>query len=144
MMPALGIVSDFAKSPEGAQLIYPSNLYWGTGILSGFLDNAPTYVNFLTASMASVGADVNNAKDVVAFANNEYKDSLLDLMAISLGAVFFGAFTYIGNGPNFMVKSIAEQVGIKMPSFFSYIITYSIPILLPLLIIIWLLFFMGH
>jgi Na+/H+ antiporter NhaD/arsenite permease-like protein len=81
---------------------------------------------------------------VVAFANNGYNDSLLSLMAISLGAVFFGAFTYIGNGPNFMVKSIAEQVGIKMPSFFLYIIKYSIPILLPMLIIIWVIFFMGH
>ncbi|GAB4233906.1 MAG: sodium:proton antiporter [Ekhidna sp.] len=144
MMPALELVSDFAQSPQGEQLINPSNLYWGTGLLSGFLDNAPTYVNFLTASMASVGADVNKMSEVVAFANNEYKDSMLDLMAISLGAVFFGAFTYIGNGPNFMVKSIAEQVGIKMPSFFSYIIKYSIPILLPTLIIIWLIFFMGH
>lgn len=144
MMPALELVSDFAKSPEGAQLIHPSNLYWGTGLLSGFLDNAPTYVNFLTASMASVGADINEKAQVIAFANNEYKDSLLDLMAISIGAVFFGAFTYIGNGPNFMVKSIAEQVGIKMPSFFSYIIKYSIPILLPVLIIIWLIFFYGH
>ena len=65
-------------------------------------------------------------------------------VAISLGAVFFGAFTYIGNGPNFMVKSIAEQVGIKMPSFFSYIVKYSIPVLLPVLIVIWLIFFMGH
>ncbi|MEM7297171.1 MAG: sodium:proton antiporter [Bacteroidota bacterium] len=144
MMPALELVSEFAQSPEGEALIRPSNLYWGTGILSGFLDNAPTYVNFLTASMASVGADVNQMKEVVAFAQNEYKDSMLDLMAISLGAVFFGAFTYIGNGPNFMVKSIAEQVGIKMPSFFSYIIKYSIPILLPVLIVIWLIFFMGH
>ncbi|MEO9872739.1 sodium:proton antiporter [Ekhidna sp.] len=144
MMPALELVSDFAQSPEGEKLIRPSTLYWGTGILSGFLDNAPTYVNFLTASMASVGADVNKMQEVIAFANNEYKDSMLDLMAISLGAVFFGAFTYIGNGPNFMVKSIAEQVGIKMPSFFSYIIKYSIPILLPVLIIIWLIFFMGH
>ncbi len=144
MMPALELVSDFAKSPQGAELIHPSNLYWGTGVLSGFLDNAPTYVNFLTASMASVGADVNNIKDVVAFANDGFNDSTLDLMAISLGAVFFGAFTYIGNGPNFMVKSIAEQVGIKMPSFFSYIIKYSIPILLPVLIIIWIIFFMGH
>ncbi|WP_425389447.1 sodium:proton antiporter [Ekhidna sp.] len=144
MMPALELVSEFAQSPEGEKLIRPSTLYWGTGILSGFLDNAPTYVNFLTASMASVGADVNKIQEVIAFANNEYPDSLLDLMAISLGAVFFGAFTYIGNGPNFMVKSIAEQVGIKMPSFFSYIIKYSIPILLPVLIIIWLLFFMGH
>lgn len=144
MMPALEIVSAFAQSPKGAELIHPSNLYWGTGILSGFLDNAPTYVNFLTASMASVGADVNQMKEVVAFANDAYPDSALDLMAISLGAVFFGAFTYIGNGPNFMVKSIAEQVGIKMPSFFSYIIKYSIPILLPVLIIIWIIFFMGH
>ncbi|WP_420319329.1 sodium:proton antiporter [Ekhidna sp.] len=144
MMPALELVSEFAQSPEGEKLIRPSTLYWGTGILSGFLDNAPTYVNFLTASMASVGADVNKIQEVIAFANNGYKDSLLDLMAISLGAVFFGAFTYIGNGPNFMVKSIAEQVGIKMPSFFSYIIKYSIPILLPVLIIIWLIFFMGH
>ena len=144
MMPALELVSEFAQSPEGEALIRPSTLYWGTGVLSGFLDNAPTYVNFLTASMASVGADVNKMQEVIAFANNEYKDSLLDLMAISLGAVFFGAFTYIGNGPNFMVKSIAEQVGIKMPSFFSYIVKYSIPILLPVLIIIWLIFFMGH
>lgn len=144
MMPALELVSAFAQSPEGEKLIHPSTLYWGTGILSGFLDNAPTYVNFLTASMASVGADVTKMEDVVAFANNEYQDSMLDLMAISLGAVFFGAFTYIGNGPNFMVKSIAEQVGIKMPSFFSYIIKYSIPILLPILTVIWLIFFRGH
>ncbi len=144
MMPALELVSEFAQSPQGTKLIGPSTLYWGTGVLSGFLDNAPTYVNFLTASMASVGADVNKMQEVIAFANNEYKDSLLDLMAISLGAVFFGAFTYIGNGPNFMVKSIAEQVGIKMPSFFSYIIKYSIPILLPVLIIIWFIFFKGH
>ncbi|SNS92160.1 transporter, UIT6 family [Ekhidna lutea] len=144
MMPALELVSDFAQSPEGEKLIRPSTLYWGTGLLSGFLDNAPTYVNFLTASMASVGADVNNIQEVIAYANDEYKSSLLSLMAISLGAVFFGAFTYIGNGPNFMVKSIAEQVGIKMPSFFSYIVKYSIPILLPVLIIIWLIFFMGH
>lgn len=144
MMPALELVSLYAQSPEGSKLISPSNLYWGTGVLSGFLDNAPTYVNFLTASLASVGADVNHMKEVVSFANNHYKDSMLDLMAISVGAVFFGALTYIGNGPNFMVKSIAEQVGIKMPSFFGYIFRYSIPILLPLLFIIWVIFFMGH
>lgn len=141
MMPALELVSAFAQSPEGSKLISPGNLYWGTGLLSGFLDNAPTYVNFLTAAMASVGADINNIDQVVAFANDQYKNSQLNLMAISLGAVFFGAFTYIGNGPNFMVKSIAEQVGIKMPSFFTYIVKYSIPILLPVLLIIWLIFF---
>ncbi len=144
MMPALELVSMYAQSPEGSKLISPSNLYWGTGLLSGFLDNAPTYVNFLTASMASVGGNVNDMKDVVAFATDHYKDSMLDLMAISVGAVFFGALSYIGNGPNFMVKSIAEQVGIKMPSFFGYIFRYSVPILLPLLFIVWLIFFRGH
>ncbi|MEM8938632.1 MAG: sodium:proton antiporter [Bacteroidota bacterium] len=144
MMPALELVSEFAQSEQGKKLISPSNLYWGTGLLSGFLDNAPTYVNFLTAAMASAGADVNKIPEVVAFASNQYKDSMLDLMAISLGAVFFGAFTYIGNGPNFMVKSIAEQVGIKMPSFLLYIIKYSIPILLPVLFVIWLIFFLGR
>ncbi|MEM0941237.1 MAG: sodium:proton antiporter [Bacteroidota bacterium] len=142
MMPALELVSEFAQSEQGEKLINPSNLYWGTGLLSGFLDNAPTYVNFLTAAMASAGADVNKIPEVVAFASNQYKDSMLDLMAISLGAVFFGAFTYIGNGPNFMVKSIAEQVGIRMPSFLSYIIKYSLPILLPVLFVIWLIFFL--
>ena len=140
MMPALELVSGFAQSPKGVALINASSLYWGTGLLSGFLDNAPTYVNFLTASMASVGSDINQIEQVRAFAN----EKLLYLMAISLGAVFFGAFTYIGNGPNFMVKSIAEQVGIKMPSFFSYIVKYAIPVLLPVLFIVWLIFFMGR
>jgi len=141
MMPALELVSEFAQSPSGSKLISPGNLYWGTGLLSGFLDNAPTYVNFLTAAMASAGANINNINEVIAFANDGYPSSQLNLIAISLGAVFFGAFTYIGNGPNFMVKSIAEQVGIKMPSFFTYIVKYSIPILLPVLAIIWLIFF---
>jgi Na+/H+ antiporter NhaD/arsenite permease-like protein len=70
-----------------------------------------------------------------------YENSIISLKAISIAAVFFGAMTYIGNGPNFMVKSIAEQVGIKMPSFFGYLIRFSIPILIPLLIIVWLVFF---
>lgn len=141
MMPALELVGNFAASPEGAPLINHNTLYWGTGMLSGFLDNAPTYINFLTAAMASQNASINQLSDVLAFANGEFVDSVLDLKAISIAAVFFGAFTYIGNGPNFMVKSIAEQIGIKMPSFFGYIIRFSIPFLLPLLVIIWLIFF---
>ncbi|MFD2035098.1 sodium:proton antiporter [Belliella marina] len=141
MMPALELVGNFAKSPEGAQLITHNTLYWGTGILSGVLDNAPTYLNFLAAAMASQGAEISNVAMVKDFAMNNYDDSAFELMAISLAAVFFGAMTYIGNGPNFMVKSIAEQSGIKMPSFFGYIIRFSIPILLPVLIIIWLIFF---
>lgn len=141
MMPALELVGNFAKSPEGAALITANTLYWGTGILSGFLDNAPTYLNFLAAAMASQGADINSIDMVRNFALDEYRDSAFQLMAISIAAVFFGAMTYIGNGPNFMVKSIAEQSGIKMPSFFGYVIRFSIPILLPILLITWLVFF---
>jgi len=141
MMPALELVGNFAQSPAGVQLITHNTLFWGTGALSGFLDNAPTYLNFLAAGMASKGASINNISEVVQFANGGYADSALMLKAISVAAVFFGAFTYIGNGPNFMVKSIAEQVGIKMPSFFGYIIRFSLPILLPLFVIVWLIFF---
>lgn len=141
MMPALELVGNFAQSPEGAQLITHNTLYWGTGTLSGFLDNAPTYLNFLAAAMASQGADINSIQDVRDFAYDRYLDSSFELLAISIASVFFGAMTYIGNGPNFMVKSIAEQNGIKMPSFFGYIIRFSLPILLPLLFLVWLLFF---
>ncbi|MBW3545400.1 MAG: sodium:proton antiporter, partial [Bacteroidetes bacterium] len=141
MMPALELVGAFAKSPEGAALITHNTLYWGTGLLSGFLDNAPTYLNFLAAAMASKGASLSNPAEVAAFADGNYPDSIMSLLAISVAAVFFGAMTYIGNGPNFMVKSIAEQIGIKMPSFFGYLIRYSIPILLPLLVMVWLVFF---
>ncbi|MBN7814277.1 sodium:proton antiporter [Algoriphagus pacificus] len=141
MMPALELVGNFAKSPEGASLISHNTLYWGTGTLSGFLDNAPTYLNFLAAAMASKGADINNIEQVRLFAADGFHDSAFELMAIAVASVFFGAMTYIGNGPNFMVKSIAEQSGIKMPSFFGYIIRFSLPVLLPILILVWLVFF---
>lgn len=142
MMPALALVSEFAQSEAGASLIGPNSLYWGTGVLSGFLDNAPTYLNFLAAALASQGGDISVIADVQNYAlGGTYTDSVINLTAIAVGAVFFGAMTYIGNGPNFMVKSIAEQTGIHMPSFFGYIIRYSIPILLPIFILIWLVFF---
>jgi Na+/H+ antiporter NhaD/arsenite permease-like protein len=141
MMPALELVGIFAKSPEGAALITHNTLYWGTGVLSGFLDNAPTYLNFLAAAMASKGASISNIEEVRMFAADGYHDSAFELMAIAIASVFFGAMTYIGNGPNFMVKSIAEQSGIKMPSFFGYIIRFSLPVLLPILFLVWLIFF---
>ncbi len=141
MMPALELVGNFAQSEGGAAMINHNSLYWGTGLLSGFLDNAPTYINFLTAAMASEGASILNIKDVISYSEGGYHDSVLSLKAISVAAVFFGSMTYIGNGPNFMVKSIAEQVGIKMPSFFGYIIRFSIPFLLPLFLLVWLIFF---
>ena len=142
MMPALELVSTFAKSEAGVALINPNSLYWGTGLLSGFLDNAPTYLNFLAAALASQGGNINTITDVQSYAaGGVFDDSVVSLTAIALGAVFFGAMTYIGNGPNFMVKSIAEQTGIKMPSFFGYILRYSIPFLIPLYFLIWLIFF---
>ncbi len=140
MMPAIDLVGNFAQSDTGAAMITHNTLYWGTGLLSGFLDNAPTYINFLTAALASQGGSINAIADVIGFSNGEFANSILSLKAISIAAVFFGSMTYIGNGPNFMVKSIAEQVGIKMPSFFGYIIRFSIPILLPLFFVVWLLF----
>ncbi len=141
MMPALELVGNFAASVEGARMITHNTLYWGTGLLSGVLDNAPTYINFLTAAMAAKGANINNVSEVVLFSQGGHDNSIILLKAISVAAVFFGSMTYIGNGPNFMVKSIAEQVGIKMPSFFGYPIRYSIPLLLPILALVWFLFF---
>ena len=142
MMPALELVGNFAKSPEGAELITVNTLYWGTGTLSAVLDNAPTYLNFLAAAMASEGSDIGNIAQVREFAANTMNDSdtTFQLLAISIASVFFGAMTYIGNGPNFMVKSIAEQSGVKMPSFFGYIIRFTLPILLPILFLVWLVF----
>jgi Na+/H+ antiporter NhaD/arsenite permease-like protein len=111
----------------------PTQYYWFTGGLSGFLDNAPTYLTFLTAAMGIYGLDVNSVQNVLAFIASHEKH----VVAISISAVFFGAMTYIGNGPNFMVKSIADNQNVETPSFFEYMYKYSLPILIPLYIIIW-------
>ncbi|MDR0514360.1 MAG: sodium:proton antiporter [Coriobacteriaceae bacterium] len=110
----------------------PLEFFWATGSLSSFLDNSPTYVVFLTtAGSLGIAADVFTSVGFVG---------TLDLIAISAGAVFMGAMTYIGNAPNFMVKSIAEKSGIKMPSFFGYM-AWSLAILVPLFIVDSLIFF---
>jgi Na+/H+ antiporter NhaD/arsenite permease-like protein len=166
-------------------IVSVSHFYWVTGALSAFLDNAPTYLNFLTAAM---GLFVNEeiVKQVQQLVVNhgatlsqlsgpyavEVKNTFTTLvqhhydlvltgqagvdkisiayllgnhsayvLAISLAAVFFGALTYIGNGPNFMVKSIAEQSGVHCPSFFGYMVKYSLPVLVPLFFLVWLAFF---
>jgi Na+/H+ antiporter NhaD/arsenite permease-like protein len=142
MIPALQLIGAFAASETGHAIVTHNTLYWGAGICSSILDNAPTYLNFGAASMAAHGADITVVADVKAFASgNVFRNSVLQLKAISIASVFFGAMTYIGNGPNFMVKAIAEQQGLCMPSFFAYIFRFSVPILLPVLVIIWLLFF---
>ncbi len=139
MMPALQLVGSFARTPEGSEMIGVNSLYWFTGSLSGVLDNAPTYMNFLSAGMGKAGMTEMTPTNVMKYV--EGADTHWELMAISVSAVFFGAMTYIGNAPNFMVKSIAEQTGVKMPAFMTYVVKYSIPILLPVLLIVWVLFF---
>ncbi len=137
MIPALQLIAYEAK--EFGDKLSAGVFYWATGILSAILDNTPTYMNFLSAAMGKYGLDVTVKSNVQNFV-------LVDdiyLKAISVAAVFFGSLTYIGNGPNFMVKSISERAGIEMPSFFTYIVKYSVIILLPIFTIIWLLFFYG-
>lgn len=113
----------------------PMRFYWATGVLSSFLDNAPTYVVFFETALTMTP---EGATDVVTLAGGGVILENL-LVAISLGAVFMGAMTYIGNGPNFMVKSIAEQGGIRMPSFFGFML-YSCAILIPLFVVVTLIF----
>jgi Na+/H+ antiporter NhaD/arsenite permease-like protein len=135
MIPALQLIAHEAN--VHADKLTAGIFYWATGSLSGFLDNAPTYLNFLSAAMGKAGLDVNVKSQVIEFVNQD----VIYLQAISVAAVFFGAMTYIGNGPNFMVKSICERAGIKMPSFFTYMLKYSIPILIPIFIVVWAVFF---
>ena len=111
--------------------------YWSTGALSAVLDNAPTYLAFLAASLGQHQLALTSAADVAAYAR-EYSGTL---EAISVGAVFFGAMTYIGNGPNFMVKAIAEHAKVATPGFIGYVTRYAIPILLPILALVGILFF---
>ena len=113
--------------------------YYSTGLLSSFLDNTPTAVAFhsmalgLPESIAAAAAGIVDGElNGVTFVAGVPE---MMLKAISIGAVFFGSMTYIGNGPNFMVKAIAEESGIKMPSFFGYMIKFSLIILLPIYIL---------
>ena len=161
--------------------------YWATGILSSFLDNAPTYLNFLSAQIglfvspetvssvqalvaakagiasslpANIPPDILAAYqtllrhhyDLIAAGSVPVSDIAVcyiignhpvHLESISIAAVFFGAATYIGNGPNFMVKSIAEQAGVECPSFFGYVVRYTLPVLIPIFTILWLIHFHG-
>lgn len=178
MIPALQYL-ELHASQMGIQT--PGMFYWMTGILSSFLDNAPTYLTFLSAAFGLHGATIDSSYhmhwilglysgtehlsanslirgDVVLPFSKETAlstlmvanqageifpkaDSNYFVVAISMAAVFFGAMTYIGNGPNFMVKSIADELGCDTPSFFGYLIKYSIPILLPVLFITWLIWY---
>lgn len=156
MMPALDWLELNAAS---VGISAPGEFYWGTGLLSSFLDNAPTYLTFLSAAFGLHGASLDNASHMLAVLGSATPESLgltnplgagmqmvnsvtpLYVVAISVASVFFGACTYIGNGPNFMVKSIIESSRLPMPSFFGYVIRYSIPVLLPVFALVWYVFF---
>jgi len=127
MQPALEILNQ--KGPD-LGIDTPAKFYWITGGLSSVLDNAPTYLVFFeTAEAQSSGHFLSELGETSGM---PYRN----LVAISLGAVFMGAMTYIGNGPNFMVRAIAEEAGVKMPSFFGYVVFFSLPFLLPILIVV--------
>jgi Na+/H+ antiporter NhaD/arsenite permease-like protein len=184
MVPALDWLEQNAVS---IGLRHPGQFYWATGSLSAFLDNAPTYLNFLSAAIglfvdneivqqvqalvASHGVGFNTIAGAHAVEVRNTFETLIKyhydmiaagyvpiedintaylignhniyLQAISIAAVFFGACTYIGNGPNFMVKSIATQSGVETPNFVEYIVKYTLPVLIPVFFLIWILFFNG-
>jgi Na+/H+ antiporter NhaD/arsenite permease-like protein len=186
MMPALDWLAGNARELLGESPA-AGVFYWGAGSLSSVLDNAPTYLSFLSASFGSfVNHDIvlqvqaHLASGAVDFTNltgpyaeqvrqtlealqKYHADHVLAksvsteeievcfllgnatfnkyILAISIGAVFFGANTYIGNGPNFMVKSIADHQKVHTPSFLTYVWKFTLPVMLPMLLIVWLLFF---
>jgi len=115
----------------------PFHYFWITGILSSFLDNAPTYLTFFSSVLGKFYAGMPEPLAV----SKLIAENPIYLMAISAGAVFFGANTYIGNAPNFMVRSIAEEAGTPMPSFFGYMLKYSIVFLVPTFVLVTLIFF---
>jgi len=125
MIPALAILN--AHGGE-LGLQHPWQYFWASGALSSFLDNAPTYLAFASAASGTVGT---NAEDLGQLLRTARGAALL--AAICMGSVFMGANTYIGNGPNFMVKAIAERSGVRMPGFFGYM-AYSAAILIPLFV----------
>ncbi|MEO7931929.1 MAG: sodium:proton antiporter [Chthoniobacterales bacterium] len=126
MIPALDYLQLHAAA---LGLNTPEQFYWLSGALSGVLDNAPTYLAFLSAAFGLKHLDLNNTAHVAQF----LKTDGLYVIAVSLGSVFFGAMTYIGNGPNLMVKSIADHAKVHTPHFFAYIFRFSLPVLLPVL-----------
>jgi Na+/H+ antiporter NhaD/arsenite permease-like protein len=149
IIPALAIL----KAGEHGSLAFlirsaekPAHYFWLTGTLSSFLDNAPTYLTYFNTALGRFFPGQPEAAGVAQLiADTQIPGSVYRysdyLLAISAGAVFMGANTYIGNAPNFMVKSIAEESGIPMPSFFGYMFKYSIPILVVIFILVTLVFF---
>ena len=114
-----------------------AQFFWATGVLSAVLDNAPAYLTFFAGALGLHGLRIEDAGHVSEFITRHDHS----LIAISLGATCFGALTYIGNGPNLLVKAIADHAGIKTPGFLAYIFKFGLPILLPIFALVSFLFF---
>jgi len=115
----------------------PAHYFWACGLLSSFLDNAPTYLTFLSAAIGRLYPWLPDREAVVRLAT----EGRATLQAIATGAVLMGANTYLGNAPNFMVRAIAEESGVRMPSFFGYVFRYTLPILVPTFLLVTWVFF---
>jgi len=145
IIPALAILKAGSKGALAGIILAvdtPKQFFWITGTLSSFLDNAPTYLTFFNTALGKLGLAESSIREAFAAGNfsASYPQFENLLRGISLGAVYMGANTYIGNAPNFMVKSIAEEAGINMPSFFGFMFKYSIIVLIPVFILMTLLF----
>jgi Na+/H+ antiporter NhaD/arsenite permease-like protein len=151
MIPAL----DWLETNAGkVQDPNPGLFFFGSGALSSVLDNAPTYLCFLKAAIGrfvdpAAVAQVQAAHQSLTTDQIQVSCLLGDarlsayLLAISIGSVFFGANTYIGNGPNFMVKAIADHQKVHTPTFLGYVVRYTLPFMVPMVLVVWLLFFRG-
>ena len=140
MVPCLLILKAGSKGAAAfliEEVREPAHFFWASGILSSFLDNAPTYLTFFSAALGRFYPGMPESLAVPKL----LAENAIILKAISCGSVFMGANTYIGNAPNFMVRSIAEEAGTPMPSFFGYMIKYSIPILCTTFVLVTLIFF---
>lgn len=138
MIPALAILNVHGES---LGIESPAQFFWASGVLSSFLDNAPTYLTFAVTACGIHGVNTEDGRYLAEFLNLPAASGAVQILAaISCGSVFMGANTYIGNGPNFMVKAIAEENNVKMPGFFGYM-AYSCGILIPIFIAVTFVFF---
>jgi len=134
MIPVLELMEGAAG---GLGLNSHLTFFWATGLLSALLDNAPTFLAFFAAALGRSGLNTNDVSHVARFLSENGRE----LIAISLGATFFGALTYIGNAPNLFVKTIAEHARVRTPSFIGYIWKFALPILVPVFALLSILFF---
>ncbi|MEK6257719.1 MAG: sodium:proton antiporter [Planctomycetota bacterium] len=138
MIPALAMLNVHGKN---LGIESPAQFFWASGVLSSFLDNAPTYLTFAVTACGIHGVNTEDGRYLAEFLRLPADSGAAQILAaISCGSVFMGANTYIGNGPNFMVKAIAEENNVKMPGFFGYM-AYSCGILIPIFIAVTFVFF---